>query len=159
MLEAVDYVHGLGWDQRPTLFALVPAELITDAGLDTEDSAPLALVVQDELPEGVEAGTPELGDYISRTSWPDAVEGIILAQEIQFKDTSAEDAHPRPARLFSGVLRDDGLETTLLQVRPTEEELAAAGPFAQDEVQLRGGPTVAPAVIDALRYSLERSVD
>ena len=47
----------------------------------------------------------------------------------------------------------------MLQLRPTEEELEAAGPFAQDDIQLRGGPNVAPGVIAALRYSLGQDPD
>ena len=57
------------------------------------------------------------------------------------------------------MLREEGVELTLLQVRPTEEELEAAGPFAQDDIQLRGGPDVAPGVIAALRYGLEQDPD
>ena len=51
------------------------------------------------------------------------------------------------------------MELTLLQLRPTEEELEAAGPFAEDDIQLRGGPEVAPGVIAALRYGLEQDPD
>ena len=53
----------------------------------------------------------------------------------------------------------DGAELTLLQLRPTEEELEAAGPFDEDDIQLRGGPNVAPGVIAALRYGLEQDPD
>ncbi len=85
------------------------------------------------------------------------VEGVVLAQEIVFRDTSAGPAaEPRPARLFSGVLRGEDIEQTLLQMRLTEEELEERGMFAQDEIELRGGPNVAPNVIAALRYSLDR---
>ena len=41
----------------------------------------------------------------------------------------------------------------------TEEELEAAGPFAEDDIQLRGGPQVAPGVIAALRYGLNQDPD
>lgn len=47
----------------------------------------------------------------------------------------------------------------MLQIRPTEEELAEAGPFAEDDIQLRGGPEVAPGVVAALRYGLEQDPD
>lgn len=160
MMEAVEFIHAEGWDAAPTLFALVPAELV--AGLVPEDAAPLTLVVQEEMPAHIQPGSDELGDYITRLAWPDEVAGVILAQEIMFRDTSESgrgDADPeaRPARLFSGVLREDGVELTLLQIRPTPEELERSGPFAQDDVQLRGGPGVAPAVLGALRYSLENA--
>lgn len=165
MREAVEFVHAEGWDAAPTLFALVPSELLVDA-LDSLDDSPLTLVVQNDLPDNIEAGSEQLADYVSRLAWPAEVAGVILAQEILFRDTASHDASasvasaptaaPRPARLYSGVLREEGIEQTLLQLRPTEEELEAAGPFAQDEIQLRGGPQVAPGVIAALRYGLEQ---
>lgn len=160
MREAVEFVHAEGWDAAPTLFALVPSELLVDA-LDSLDDSPLTLVVQNDLPDNIEAGSEQLADYVSRLAWPAEVAGVILAQEIKFRDTASHDAEPsdaapRPARLYSGVLREEGIEQTLLQLRPTEEELEAAGPFAQDEIQLRGGPQVAPGVIAALRYGLEQ---
>lgn len=172
MREAVDFIHAEGWDAPPTLFALVPTELVAAQLGDVDDSSPLTLVVQ-ELPEGIEPGSEHLADYVSRLAWPREIAGVILAQEIIFKDTSdAALGDARPARLFSGVLRataldgsstadaesvdNDGAELTLLQLRPTEEELAEAGPFAEDDIQLRGGPNVAPGVIAALRYGLEQ---
>lgn len=85
---------------------------------------------------------------------------MILAQEIIFRDASAgPDAQPRPARLFSGVLREEDVEQTLLQLRLTDEELEERGAFAQDDVELRGGPNVAPGVIAALRFGLEQDPD
>ena len=116
-------------------------------------------MVQD-LPEHILPGSEELGEYVSRTAWPREVEGVILAQEIVFKDASQGDgAQPRPARLFSGVLRDEDVEQTLLQLRLTEEELEERGAFAQDDIELRGGPGVAPGVLAALRYGLEQDPD
>ena len=110
-----------------------------------------------ELPENILPGSEELGEYVTRLAWPREVEGVILAQEILFRDASAPaDAEARPARLFSGVLRTEDIEQTLLQMRLTEEELEERGMFAQDEIELRGGPNVAPNVIAALRYSLDR---
>src|SRR5699024_877890 len=118
---------------------------------DPEEAAPLTLVVQD-LPEHILPGSDELGDYLSRLAWPAEVEGVVLAQEIRFRESSLADAPARPARLFSGVLRPEGVELTLLQLRPTEEELAEADPFAEDRIELRGGPEVAPGVVQALRH-------
>lgn len=158
MREAVEFVHGEGWDARPSLFALVPTELLAKqlGQWDEADDSPLTLVVQDSLPDNIEPGSEQLADYVSRLAWPHEVAGVILAQEIVFHDTSNPAAKPSPARLFSGVLREEGVELTLLQLRPTEEELAQAGPFAQDEIQLRGGPDVAPGIVAALRYGLEQ---
>ncbi|WJY96983.1 hypothetical protein CFOUR_02725 [Corynebacterium fournieri] len=159
MLEAVEFVHAEGWDAPPTLFGLVPTQMLVDELVDLDDSSPLTLVVQD-LPEHILPGSEELGEYVSRIAWPREVEGVILAQEIVFKDASAgADAEPRPARLFSGVLRDEDIEQTLLQLRLTEEELEERGAFAQDDIELRGGPGVAPGVVAALRYGLEQDPD
>ena len=159
MMEAVEFVHAEGWDAPPTLFGLVPTQLLVDELVDLDDSSPLTLVVQD-LPEHILPGSEELGEYVSRIAWPAEVEGVILAQEIVFKDASAgNDAQPRPARLFSGVLRGEDLDQTLLQLRLTDEELEERGAFAQDDIELRGGPGIAPGVLAALRYGLEQDPD
>ena len=159
MMEAVEFVHAEGWDAPPTLFGLVPTQLLVDELGNLDDSSPLTLVVQD-LPEHILPGSEELGEYVSRIAWPREVEGVILAQEIVFKDASAgEAAEPRPARLFSGVLREEDIEQTLLQLRLTDEELEERGAFAQDDIELRGGPGVAPGVVAALRYGLEQDPD
>lgn len=158
-MEAVEFVHAEGWDAPPTLFGLVPTQLLVDELVDLDDSSPLTLVVQD-LPEHILPGSEELGEYVSRIAWPSEVEGVILAQEIVFKDASAgDDAQPRPARLFSGVLRGEDLDQTLLQLRLTDEELEERGAFAQDDIELRGGPGIAPGVLAALRYGLEQDPD
>ena len=45
MLEAVDFIHAEGWDQGPTLFALVPTEMLVDTiDADIEDAARQAAV-------------------------------------------------------------------------------------------------------------------
>lgn len=164
MLEAVDFVHAEGWDQPPTLFGLVPSELMEDQVPDA-DANPLTLVVQDTLPETIQPGSEELMDYLSRTAWPPQVVGVALAQEIVFRDASADPedlphdddlpAGTYRARLYSGVLRS-GAQLTLLQRRPTAEELERGGAFAQDDVELRGGPNVAPGVLAVLQASLEQ---
>ncbi|WP_295629103.1 PPA1309 family protein [uncultured Corynebacterium sp.] len=168
--EAVDFVHAEGWDAPPTLFALVPTELVADA-LDPEllDESPLTVVVQEELPEGIDGGSPELSDFIARTTWPDGVVGAVLAQEILIvapEDADAveglsldeirasADGAARQARLFTGVL-DDGPSLTLIQPRPTEAELAAKGPFAEDDVELRAGDGLADGVVGALQSTFQ----
>lgn len=158
LLEAVDFIQAEGWDRPATLFALVPRELVADAlELTEEDSNPLALVVQDDVPDHIRPGSEELGEFISSIRWPQAVVGAILAQEIRFIDSSlGEDATPRDARLFSGISdgtahgAGPGADRTLIQLRPSEEELEA-DPFGQDRVELRGGDDIGPGVIAALR--------
>ncbi|WP_337448147.1 PPA1309 family protein [Corynebacterium pseudokroppenstedtii] len=153
MRKAVDFIHAEGWDQPPTLFGLVPASVIareTGAIIDDEQDN-LTLVVQD-LPD-IGSGE-ELQDYIARTAWPRSVTGTILAQEIMFQNSAEPGSGPRKARLFSGII-DDGPDLTLLQLRPTEDELEAAGAFSQDNIELLGGPDVAPGVIALLRSTFE----
>ena len=165
--EAVDYVHADGWDAAPQLFALVPTAALTDV-IDAEllDQSPLTLVAQDELPEGIEGASPELGDFLARTSWPAGVIGAVLVQEIviiapefaeDFAGASVAEvrAHAggeqvRQARLITGVI-DEGPELTLIQPRPSEAELDERGPFAEDDIELRDGSGVADGVIAALR--------
>ncbi len=164
MLEAIDFVQAEGWDQPPTLFGLVPHFLVADAmgsSLDDDAHNPLALVVQEGIPENILPGSEELGEFIASIRWPEQVVGAILAQEITFVN-SAEGAssEPRAARLISGVLNDNGsgAERAFIQLRPTEEELAA-DPFAQDNVDLLGGDEIAPGVITALRTTFEEDYE
>ena len=160
MKEAVEFIHAEGWDEGPTLFALVDTQLLIDdlpSTLQEDTTNPYTLVVQDNLPDNLPAGSNELADYCSRIAWPEQVAGAILAQEIIFRDTNDPDlADPRQARLFSGVLRQEGIELTLLQLRPTEAEIEERGPFAEDEISLRGGDQIAPGILVALRMGLER---
>lgn len=44
MLEAVEFIHAEGWDAGPTLFALVPTEMLVDTLDDAADDSPLTLL-------------------------------------------------------------------------------------------------------------------
>jgi hypothetical protein len=159
--EAVDFVHAEGWDRPATLFALVPAELVQDViasgDNDGDDAdAPLALVVQDDLPDHIRPGSDELGEYIATVRWPEVVVGAVLAQEIMFRNSADPGSAPRQARIFTGVI-DGGPDRTLLQLRPSEADLDT-DPFAEDKVELLGGldgAEIAPGVTSMLRYTFE----
>lgn len=155
MREAVDFIHTEGWDQPPTLFGLVPGTIIArETGNlinEEEEEQNLTLVVQD-LPE-IGSGD-ELHDYVARTAWPPTVAGAILAHEIMFTNAAEPGSRPRKARLFSGMI-NGGPDLTLLQLRPTEEELDAAGAFGQDNIELLGGPDIAPEIVELLRSTFE----
>lgn len=159
--EAVDFVHAEGWDRPATLFALVPTELVQDViaagdNDDDTDNSPLSLVVQDDLPDHIRPGSDELGEYIATVRWPDVVVGAVLAQEIMFRNSADPDAIPRQARIFTGVV-DGGPDRTLLQLRPSEDDIAA-DPFAEDKVELLGGldgAEIAPGVTSMLRFTFE----
>ena len=51
------------------------------------------------------------------------------------------------------------MDITVIKGNPTDDELTERGPFAQDDIELRGGPGVAPNIIAALRYGLEQPLD
>ncbi|MBV7295660.1 hypothetical protein KRX51_06990 [Corynebacterium sp. TAE3-ERU12] len=173
-LEAVELAHADGWGNPPQLIALVPADLVAQALDAALDDSPLALVTQEPLPEGVEGGSPELADFIARTSWPRGVVGAVLVQEVLIVDpedddtvsnmtleevqASVADGVARRARLISAVI-DEGPELTLIQPRPADAELAEGGLFAEDDITLHDGAGVADGVIAALRATFDGELD
>lgn len=93
--------------------------------------------------------------------WPEQVVGAILAQEITFVNSAeGAGAEPHAARLYSGVLNEDGsgAERSLIQLRPTDQEMSEDA-FAQDKVELLGGDDIAPGVIATLRATFEEGFD
>lgn len=172
LLEAIAaeieaYVGHAGWDQAPTLFALVPTRLLaadpaaaaalgdTATGDPDDISADsLTPVVQDDLPDG------PLDEMLAQIGWPEEVMGCALSQEIVLLPPSAEPElddlaiesvpaaaleHPerREARLVVAVLRD-GRSASILRLRGT----AGAGD------DLLTGPDLAPNLVAALSATL-----
>lgn len=152
MRETVEFVHAQGWGACPGLYALVPTDLLGDA-LPDDDDGPLAAINDQELPEHLEGGTEELGEYISGITWHDSVVGAILVQEITFASPERPSETQR-GRLTSGVLRG-GIHQTFLQIRPSDEQLR--DPSFEDPIEILGGTGVAPGVIAALRYTFDES--
>ncbi|QLY33013.1 PPA1309 family protein [Nocardia huaxiensis] len=182
--EVAEYVDGEGWDRPPQMFALVPtADLVAaEPGLidQLDDAAALTPIAQEPFPDDITGNSMALDEFLATTSWPDAVEGCVLVQQIVVLPPAAEktlddaieplladpDAadhaarraavtHPgrRDARLFAGVLRD-GTSLSLLQVRPSEDE---EDPFA--DLDLRTTPNLAPNLVQALRHTFENEPD
>ncbi|MEU0546107.1 PPA1309 family protein [Nocardia sp. NPDC005978] len=179
--EIAEYADGEGWDRPPQMFALVPtADLVAaePALLDQLDAeGALTPIAQDPFPEDISGDHPRaLDEFLGTTSWPMAVEGCVLVQQIVVLPPAAEQtlddaiaplladpdaaddagrraavAHPgrRDARLYAGVLRD-GTSLSLLQVRPAEDE---EDPFG--DLDLRTAPNLAPNLIEALKQTLE----
>jgi hypothetical protein len=150
--EVEAHVAQAGWDQRPTLFALVRAaqfardepETAARLGLDNANGESLTPIEQEALPEGA------LDEALAQIAWPESVAGCALSQEIVILPPSADGAvetveaagaHPdrREARLVVAVLRD-GSSAALLRLR------TATG--ADDD--LLTGPDLAPNLVDAL---------
>ncbi len=155
--EIEAHVHAGGWNNPPTLFALVRAaqfavddpETAARLGIDELDGTPLTPVEQDALPDD------PLDELLAGIAWPDEVAGCALSQEIVVLPSSAEAelpadadasqaaAHPqrREARLTVGVLRD-GASTVLLRMRAADAE--------DGEGDLLTGPDIAPNLVAAL---------
>ncbi|RJQ80707.1 hypothetical protein D5S17_06575 [Pseudonocardiaceae bacterium YIM PH 21723] len=155
--EVEQFVASGGWDQLPQLFALVPtAELLERepslAGqLDAESE--LTPIAQDALP------AKDLADSLGGISWPEAVLGCALAQEILVLPPEAESEvsdptmdpeltrkiaaeHParREARLVAAVLRD-GSGACVIRLRGD----------AEHPDQLVEHPELAPNLLKALK--------
>jgi hypothetical protein len=156
--EVEGFVGQAGWDQRPSLFALVDtAEFLanerqTAARLGLDGRSKLTPIEQDELPDA------PLDDVLAQIAWPDSVAGCVLCQEIVFlppdadgtlpDDASAMDvaaAHPdrREGRLVVAVLRD-GSSAALLRVRDVDGGME----------ELLTGPDLAPNLVAALLGTL-----
>jgi len=183
--EVVDFVDDAGWDQPPQMFALVPtAELaehepeLASALAEDDHVAELTPIAQEPLPGTVEGGSPELDAALASITWPPAVVGCALVQEILILPPEAEAeldqvvehalggasaaeqaalehaaAHPQrqEARLVAAVLRG-GEALCLLQLRPDATALAE-DPDAAPE--LLEHPELAPNLVAALLATLE----
>jgi len=158
--EIEGFVGQSGWDQRPSLFALVnTARFVRDEpdtaarlGLTSESPDGLTPIEQDDLPD------EPLDDVLAQLGWPDSVAGCAISQEIVILPPSAEAelgddevapglaaAHPerREARLVVAVLRD-GSSASLLRLRGASENLD----------DLLTGPDLAPNLVEALLATL-----
>ncbi|WP_454195676.1 PPA1309 family protein [Nocardia sp. Marseille-Q1738] len=177
--EVAEFVDAEGWGRPPQMFALVPTADLVAAQPELEDQLDagdeLTPVAQEAFPDDVTGGSMALDEFLATTSWPPAVEGCVLVQEIVVLPPDAEstlddalaplladheaadaaaraaaEAHPgrREARLFAAVLRD-GASLCLLQLRPEED----ADDFG--DLDLRTYPNLAPNLVEALRHTLD----
>jgi hypothetical protein len=150
--EVEDFAAAAGWDRPPQMFALVPtAELAaSQPSLAVElGAAAFTPIAQDPLPD------PDLERALAQVSWPPAVAGCVLVQEIVVLPPSAQEAlsedtaaaqaadHPErtEARLVAGVHRD-GRRACLLRIRGT-------APDGLPWPVLRGAQ-LAPNLLDSL---------
>ncbi len=177
--EVAEFVDAEGWGRPPQMFALVPtADLVAaEPGLldQLDEGSELTAIAQESFPDDITGGSMALDEFLATTSWPEAVSGCLLVQEIVvlppdaestlddaltplLADHEAADAaaraaaekHPgrRTARLFAAVLRT-GAELCLLQVKP-EDDVDDFG-----DLDLRTYPNLAPNLIEALHHTLE----
>jgi hypothetical protein len=168
--EIEAHVGAAGWDQRPTLFALVRAaqfaaddpQTAARLRIDVADGDALTPVEQEELPD------EPLDEVLAGIAWPPAITGCVLSQEIVVLPPAAEDdvpdtgtatgadieraaAHPqrREARLVVGVLRD-GTSAVLLRLRPVPDSDNSDAAVDDPDGELLTGPDLAPNLVTAL---------
>ncbi|MFI6365837.1 PPA1309 family protein [Nocardia sp. NPDC050630] len=177
--EVAEFVDGEGWGRPPQMFALVPTvDLVAaEPGLldQLDQGSELTPIAQESFPADITGGSMALDEFLATTSWPDAVSGCVLVQEIVVlppdAETTLDDAltplladheaadaaaraaaetHPgrRTARLFAAVLRT-GADLCLLQVKP-EDDVDDFG-----DLDLRTYPNLAPNLIEALHHTME----
>jgi len=152
--ESEEFVGSAGWDQRPQLFALVPTAELMEAqpemAAQLDQGSFYTPIAQEELPDG------DLAEALAHLSWPPAVAGCVLVQEIVVLPPSAQTElsedpteaaeqaarHPErtEARLAVGVLRDGG-GACVMRLRGEHED-----------TPLRGAD-LAPNLIDALELT------
>lgn len=156
--EVEGFVGQAGWDQRPSIFALVDTahfltnEPDTAQQLGLDGRSRFTPIEQDELPDA------PLDDVLAQVGWPEAVAGCALSQEIVFLPPDADGAlpddhtamevaaaHPdrREGRLVVAVLRD-GSSASLLRVRGLDGGME----------ELLTGPDLAPNLVAALLETL-----
>lgn len=94
--EVVEFVDAGGWDQPPQMFALVPTALLAETEpelLSTLSAdAELTPIEQEPLPSSAADGAPELAHALAAVSWPEAVTGCALVQEIVVLPPEAEES-------------------------------------------------------------------
>lgn len=160
LVEIEAHVHSAGWDQRPSLFALVrSAQFAADdpataarLGVDKLDDDALTPIEQEDLPD------EPLDEVLAGIGWPDSVAGCAVAQEIVILPPSAEEGlsddelaaragdHPdrREARLVVAVLRG-GQSAAVLRLRSADGS----------EDDLLTGNDLAPNLVIALLATLD----
>jgi hypothetical protein len=173
--EIESYVGAAGWDNPPTLFALVPTRLLLadpaaaavlqapsgqaagPDGMADDEPADDAVtpIAQQELPDG------PLDEALAQIGWPDEVVGCALSQEIVMLPPSAEPElddlavdsaaswtyqHPeRREARLVVAVLRDGRAASMLRLR------TVAG-IADD---LLTGPDLAPNLVSALLATFE----
>ncbi|WP_245718285.1 PPA1309 family protein, partial [Nocardia miyunensis] len=91
--EVAEFADAEGWDRPPQMFALVPtADLVAaEPALQDQldDGAELTPIAQEPLPDDV-IGELALDEFLATTSWPEAVRGCVLVQQIVVLPPDAE---------------------------------------------------------------------
>ncbi|MEV0708888.1 MULTISPECIES: PPA1309 family protein [Nocardia] len=176
--EVAEFADAEGWGNPPQMFALVPTTdlVAAEPGLidQLDQGNELTPIAQEAFPEDITGGSMALDEFLATTTWPPAVQGCVLVQEIVVLPPDAEstlddalaplladhdaadaaaraaaESHPerREARLLAAVLRD-GASLCLLQLRPEDDEEFA-------DLDLLTYPNLAPNLVEALHNTFD----
>ncbi|MET8649598.1 PPA1309 family protein [Nocardia aurea] len=176
--EVAEFADAEGWGNPPQMFALVPTTdlVAAEPGLidQLDQGNELTPIAQEAFPEDITGGSMALDEFLATTTWPPAVQGCVLVQEIVVLPPDAEstlddalaplladhdaadaaaraaaESHPerREARLLAAVLRD-GASLCLLQLRPEDDDEFA-------DLDLLTYPNLAPNLVEALHNTFD----
>ncbi|WP_216909631.1 PPA1309 family protein [Nocardia sp. NBC_01377] len=176
--EVAEFADAEGWGNPPQMFALVPTTdlVAAEPGLidQLDQGNELTPIAQEAFPEDITGGSMALDEFLATTTWPPAVQGCVLVQEIVVLPPDAEstlddalaplladhdaadaaaraaaESHPerREARLLAAVLRE-GASLCLLQLRPEDDEEFA-------DLDLLTYPNLAPNLVEALHNTFD----
>ncbi|WP_280410143.1 PPA1309 family protein, partial [Nocardia brasiliensis] len=92
--EVAEFVDAEGWGRPPQMFALVPTADLVAAQPELleqlDEGAELTPVAQESFPDDITGGSMALDEFLATTSWPPAVQGCVLVQEIVVLPPDAE---------------------------------------------------------------------
>ena len=159
----------VGWDHAPSIYALVPtAMLLADpnlpadiaeqlrAGWDgTEDH--LSAIIQEDLADD------DIEQVLAHLAWPETVPGAAITVERIVVPPEVEDQAPEDPDEALAFISNHPLRTDVrlaVGVMRTGESWCALRTRAFDSDDKVGqGSTLVPALVDALRASLEPVTD
>ncbi|GAA1480749.1 PPA1309 family protein [Gordonia sinesedis] len=184
--DALVHVAADGWQQPPSLFALVSTAALAQANpglVDPDDDSALSPIAQDPLEVG--AGDEPYGrleSFLATLSWPDGVAGAALVTEILVLPPNAEtdldtafeplladpDAGAAAARSVARSHPDartarlavgalrDGPRLALMYLRPDD---STEGEATAVPAELLTHPDMAPNLQEALAATFDPDVD
>ncbi|MGV9671381.1 MULTISPECIES: PPA1309 family protein [unclassified Gordonia (in: high G+C Gram-positive bacteria)] len=153
--DALGFLTPHRWGQSPTVFALVPTEVLAALHpevVDADDDSVLSPIAEEPL-ETADQDDPfaALEEFLSTASWQEPVVGAAVVVDITVLPPDARDelAHDHPdarrARLAVGALRG-GPTLALLELEPDD---------ADQVRELRTHPDLATDLRAALAAALE----
>ena len=148
----------VGWDHAPSIYALVPtAMLLADPNLPADIAEQLRAVIQEDLADD------DIEQVLAHLAWPETVPGAAITVERIVVPPEVEDQAPEDPDEALAFISNHPLRTDVrlaVGVMRTGESWCALRTRAFDSDDKVGqGSTLVPALVDALRASLEPVTD